>query len=233
MKVSTQADPRANQKARTRQALVAAAAELLKAGSPPTVAEAAERAKVSRATAYRYFPTQESLLVEVSQVNPAAAPMEDWLAALQGGEPEERLRQLLARFNRLALQEEVALRTGLRVYLDTWLESRRQGAAPPAVREGRRMRWLDETLAPVRARLRPAQWKRLRAALALTLGAEAMVVMKDVCHASDPEALATLEWTALTLLQAALDEGAKPAGPAARPEAVPPQGSRTVSARCW
>jgi AcrR family transcriptional regulator len=210
MTVSTQADPRANQKERTRQALVTAAAELLKAGSQPTVAEAAERAKVSRATAYRYFPMQESLLVEIAQVNPAAAPMEDWLLRLQESEPEERLRQLLARFNRIALDEEVALRTGLRVYLETWLESRRRGESPPAVREGRRMRWLDETLAPARAQLRPAQWKRLRSALALTLGAEAMVVMKDVCHATDDEAVATLEWAALALLRAALQEGPKP-----------------------
>ncbi|MBD0273630.1 MAG: TetR/AcrR family transcriptional regulator, partial [Acetobacteraceae bacterium] len=57
MPVSRQADfhpapdPRANQKERTRAALVAAASELLRRGTPPTVAAAAEAAKVSRATA--------------------------------------------------------------------------------------------------------------------------------------------------------------------------------------
>ena len=53
-------DLRANQKERTRAALVDAAKALVRAGAPPTVAEAAERARVSRATAYRYFPTQDS-----------------------------------------------------------------------------------------------------------------------------------------------------------------------------
>lgn len=198
-------DPRANQKERTRSAVVAAATQLLKDGAQPTVAQAAELAKVSRATAYRYFPTQEALLVEVAQVNPAVEPVERWLASLEGGEPADRLRGLLGRFNSLALTEEVALRTGLRVYLDIWLESRRRGEAPSAVREGRRTRWLDEVLEPVRQQLQPAQWRRMRSALALTLGIEALVAMKDVCHLSDEEALATLEWAALALLRAGLE----------------------------
>jgi len=202
-------DPRANQKERTRSAVVAAATQMLREGIRPTVAEAAERARVSRATAYRYFPTQEALLVEVSQVNPAAEPVEQWLAQLEGGEAEERLRGLLATFNPIALREEVTMRSGLRSYLDAWLESRREGVEIPAVREGRRMRWLDEVLAPVRRQLPPARWKRLRHALALTLGIEAMVVMKDVCHASDSEALAALDWAAQALLRAALEEARK------------------------
>jgi hypothetical protein len=35
-----------------------------------------------------------------------------------------------------------------------------------------------------------------------------MVVLKDVCQASDREALATLEWAAQALLRAALQEAA-------------------------
>lgn len=201
-------DPRANQKERTRAAVVAAATQLLRQGAQPTVAEAAELAKVSRATAYRYFPTQEAMLIEVAQVNPAAEPVEQWLAHLEGGEPKDRLNGLLSTFNDVVLREEIALRTGLRVYLDTWLESRRRGEVPNAVREGRRTRWLDEALDAVRREMRPAQWRRLRSALALTLGVEALVVMKDVCKLSDEEASATLEWTAQTLLRASLENAA-------------------------
>jgi tetracycline repressor-like protein len=46
--------------------LIAAADELFAAGQVPTVATVAERADVSRATAYRYFPSQESLLLETT-----------------------------------------------------------------------------------------------------------------------------------------------------------------------
>jgi AcrR family transcriptional regulator len=204
-------DPRANQKERTRAAVVAAATQLVRQGAQPTVADAAELAKVSRATAYRYFPTQEALLIEVAQVNPAVEPVEQWLARLEGGEPEDRLSGLLGTFNGVAVSEEMALRAGLRVYLDTWLESRRRGEAPAAVREGRRTRWLDEALEPVRREMRPAQWHRLRSALALTLGVEALVVMKDVCNLSDEEALATLVWTAQALLRAGLQSAPTPA----------------------
>jgi AcrR family transcriptional regulator len=207
MPVANQPASRENQKARTRQALVAAATELLRSGGAPTVAEAAGHAKVSRATAYRYFPTQESLLVEVSRVNPVAAPVEEWLAKLEEPDPEARISQLVTRFNRIAVQEEVTLRTALRSYLDTWLQSRGKPDTP-AVREGRRMRWLDEALAPVRKQLKPAQWKRLRNGLALTLGIEPMVIMKDVCHCTNEEAVASLEWAAVSLLRAALEEAA-------------------------
>src|SRR5918997_4358132 len=93
-------DPRANQKERTRAALVTAAAELLRRGAaPPTVAAAGEAAKVSRATAYRYFPTQEALLIEVAELSPAVAPVEAALAALPpGGDAEARLLRLLDAF---------------------------------------------------------------------------------------------------------------------------------------
>src|SRR5258708_17638888 len=55
---------RANQKLRTRNAIVAAAAELSGTGSDVTMPEVARAALVSEATAYRYFPDLVSLLRE-------------------------------------------------------------------------------------------------------------------------------------------------------------------------
>ena len=57
---------RANQKARTRQAIVRAAGALLAKGAKPSLDEIAEEAKVSRATAYRYFPGLDALLSEAA-----------------------------------------------------------------------------------------------------------------------------------------------------------------------
>lgn len=198
-------DLRANQKERTREALVAAAKDLARAGAAPTVAEAAKHARVSRATAYRYFPTQESLLVEVSDVTPMVAPVEDMLAKLDGDDAEDRLAKLIDTFHPIVVAEEVPLRAALRVYLDTWLEARRRGLTAPRVREGRRMRWLDVALEPARRQLPKAEWRRLRSALALTLSIDALVVMKDVAQLDDEEALSVLRWAALTLLRASLD----------------------------
>jgi hypothetical protein len=126
------------------------------------------------------------------------------LQQLTGDDAEARLAALLDKFGPIVVAEEVPLRTALRVYLDTWLEARRGGDTTPKVREGRRMRWLDTALEPARRQLTRAQWRRLRAALALTLSIDALVVMKDVAQLDDEEALEVLHWAALALLRAGL-----------------------------
>lgn len=219
--ISPGKDRRANQKERTRQALVEAARGILRAGTPPTVARAAEQARVSRATAYRYFPTHESLLLEAGNITPATQPVEDLLRNLPSEDPEARLLALLDRFHPIVVAEEASLRTALRTYLDTWLESRGRGERSVPVREGRRMRWLERVLEPVRSELGEAQFRRVRAALALTMSIDALVVMKDVCRIdSDEEAQAVLRWAATALLRAGLAEAR--GRPARRVRRAPP-----------
>jgi AcrR family transcriptional regulator len=208
-----QDDPRANQKARTRAALVEAALELQRQGATPTVAQAAARARVSRATAYRYFPTQEALLVELA-VTPGVARVEEVLANLTTNDVQERLLRLLDTFGPIVISEEAPLRRALSVYHDTWLRSRRHPELGlPVVREGRRMRWLDRVLGPLTG-LSDHEKERLRAALALTLGMDSVAIMKDVCGLDDDEALGVLRWAATSLLRAALDD--------VRPLSTPP-----------
>ena len=192
---SSYRDLRANQKG-TRAALVDAAKALVRAGAPPTVAEAAERARVSRATAYRYFPTQDSLLIEITDVTPVVEPVEQRWRNWESGDPEARLAKLLDTCNPIMVAEEARLRMALRVYLDTWLEARKAARRCRKLREGRRMRWLDTARAGEK-KLSKAEWRRLQAALALTLNIDALVVMKDVAHLDNEEALETLRWAAL------------------------------------
>jgi hypothetical protein len=44
------------------------------------------------------------------------------------------------------------------------------------------------------------------AALALTLGTESIIVMKDVCRLDDDDAIAVLRWAATAILRTALRE---------------------------
>jgi AcrR family transcriptional regulator len=202
-----QADRRANQKSRTRTAISEAALELRRQGRTPTIAEAAEQARVSRATAYRYFPTQEALNVELQETARLAEPVEEALARLDSDDIEERLLLVLDTFNPTLIEVEADMRRILLVYQDTWLRAHRAGDEPPTVREGRRMRWLDQVLQP--ANHLPADRRQLlQAALALTIGGDSISIMKDVCKLDDQQALATLRWAAQTLLRASLAEDA-------------------------
>lgn len=206
-----QEDPRANQKARTRAAIVEAASELRDAdGETPTVARAAEAAGVSRATAYRYFPTQEALAVELADMPALTEATEAALAALDTDDVEERLLRLVDTFNPVVFAAEEPMRQALRVYLDTWLRDARATAEPPALRVGRRMRWLERVLAPTD--LPETERRRLMAALALTIGGDSMVIMKDVCGLEDDEALDVLRWAAVVLLRAGLADAPGGAG---------------------
>jgi hypothetical protein len=128
----------------------------------------------------------ESLLVEVSDITPALAPVETLLANTATGDVEQRLLSLLDTFNQIVMAEEEHVRTGIRVYMDTWLRSHRNGDDAPVVREGRRMRWLETVLAPS-GDLPPERKRLLQAALALTLGPEAIITMKDVCRLDNDE----------------------------------------------
>lgn len=216
--MTTPHDPRANQKQRTRAAIVAAATELLRNGIEPTVGAAAAAAKVSRATAYRYFPTPESLQLEVVGVTPAYAPIDRLVDTLSGDDVTARMAAFVAAFNSRTFEDEARMRMALRVYLDTWFANRNAKGVAPAVREGRRMRWLSQVLSPAQKGHSKEKWRRLEAALALTIGADAMIVMKDVCGLDDHEAQETLNWAAQALLRAGLAEIAD-----ARPQRRPPK----------
>jgi hypothetical protein len=104
------------------------------------------------------------------------------------------------------LSDEALIRTGERIYMDTWLANQPDGNHTP-VRAGRRMRYIDEALRPLGDRLGEPAQKRLRCALALALGTHAVIAMKDSAGLDDDEEIvATLEWAAGALLRTALHD---------------------------
>ena len=77
----------------------------------------------------------------------------------------------------------------------------------PIVREGRRTRWIADTVEPLRDTVPDAQLRRMEAALCLVIGGEAMVVMRDVCGLEPEDALAVTRWAAEAILRAGLHDG--------------------------
>jgi AcrR family transcriptional regulator len=209
--VSRQDFGRTNQKRRTRRALIEAAAQLLREGKQPTVAEAAETALVSKATAYRYFPTLQSLLMEAAleQGSPDLAAI---LRDVPADDAATRFAAICAAIHRMVVADEALFRMMIRATQDQWLAQAWTGVedAPP-LREGRRLEMIDAALAPLAQRLPADVYRRLRLGLCLAVGAEALVVLKDVCGLEPDEAL-DIQLTVGTSLIASAEREAQSAG---------------------
>jgi hypothetical protein len=68
------------------------------------------------------------------------------------------------------------------------------------VREGRRVRWFNQVLAPLRGTVPDADLDRVVAGLSLLVGGDALVVMRDVCGLDATAAADVAECAARTLL---------------------------------
>src|SRR5580765_8148178 len=116
--MSASGKPRVRQTQRTRRALIAAADELFAEGRVPTVAAVAERADVARATAYRYFPTQEALLLETTFLGDSDALRGLPELAQAIDDPGDRLAEAVRTGAEWTLEREARLRMILRASLD-------------------------------------------------------------------------------------------------------------------
>ena len=205
---------RMNQKRRTRSALKAAAAEFLRRGETPTVAQVAAAALVSKSTAYRYFPSQEMLVAEVLLDEAVRPDLEAVCAAARPPAPAAaRLDAVVRADHALVVKHETAFRTALRVMLAPGAD----GPAEIPRRPGNRLRYLTDALEPLHDRLGAERLERLVAALAMCVGIESLLVTADICALPPEAGLGVKRWAASALLQAALAEtaGAEGGSPSA------------------
>jgi AcrR family transcriptional regulator len=199
---------RLNQKTRTRTALLQAAVELVREGTPPSIPAAAERALVSVATAYRYFSSAEDLWWEASTstyeqtVEQSARQVE-----AAGTDPQARLEALIRSTGFLMLDDQLPYRRIAKNALDQWF---RQQAAPDEervpVRQGRRKDQIRQAIAPLADQLPDTAMDRLAHALGLLVGAEPMISLIDAIGLDVPEAKQTLLDAARWMLTGALAE---------------------------
>jgi AcrR family transcriptional regulator len=193
---------RPNQRRRTRKELLQAAARLLKQGRTPSLDEVAEEALVSRATAYRYFPNIEALLVE-AELDVAVPDPDTVLAGLPGADPVARLERVDEALHETIAKNEVQMRLMLARALE--FSIRKQNGNDIPLRQNRRTPLIDAALAPARGRFGAKRYAVLRAALALVIGTEAMVVCRDVLQLKDDEARKIRRWAIRALVEAAVD----------------------------
>lgn len=191
---------RANQKQRTYQALLDAALGLSDAGQQPTLRDIAKKAMVSRATAYRYFPSVDALIHE-AYFGRGAVPFDTFIAP--GTDPVEAAGRAAEVMNRLLLGNEPGVHIVERAFMQIWLDN-----APDdrPSRMARRMHYINPIVDSLSDRLDEASRVRLRTALAMTMGTEAVLAMRDVAGASREQAIAAGIWAAQSLIRQALAE---------------------------
>jgi len=196
---------RSKQKQRTRKDLLTAAARLMKNGRMPTVAEVAEEAGISRATAYRYFPAPDLLLAE-APVDGAVPIPEKLFSGDASTDPVRRLERAERALHDMCYANEAQLRVMLARSLD--LPARRAGEGIP-VRQNRRVPLIEAALAPVRSRLDDAAYDRLVAALAHFFGTESMIVFRDVLRMRPRRAREVKSWAIRALVRDAIRESSR------------------------
>ena len=196
---------RFRQRRRTRAAIVAAAAELLRAGRTPSVNDVAEAADVSRRTVYLYFPTLEQLLLDATLGMLSQAAVDEAIeAADTDGDAESRVAAMV---HALSSMTNETLTLGRSLIRLTVAPGEDDGDAPGAPRRGyRRVEWIERALDPLRGTLEPAAFERLVSGLAMVVGWEALIVLQDLRGLDGAEQVETTLWAARALIRAALDD---------------------------
>lgn len=186
---------RANQKARTRKAIVDACRDLTRSGGEVTMPKVAERALVSEATAYRYFPDLVSLLQEaLAGLWPEP---EQALAPVAGSrDPAERVAFAAEYLMAGVHSYEGSVRAMIAHTLTVPGSAR---AARPGIRFG----LIDWALAPFEDTLAAEAMAQLKLDLAVAVSAEAFFTLTDLCGLPPGRAIASAARTAASLTRAA------------------------------
>jgi AcrR family transcriptional regulator len=176
------------------------AIRLMQHGHVPSVSDIAEAAEVSRATAYRHFSSQASIIQ--AAVNEALGPILDWSS--DSTDAEERISDLIAfaypRMNR----HEATHRAALRLALDQW-ERSHAGTVDGETRivRGNRKMLLTAAARPLLNGVGAKTFDRLIQSLSLLFGVEALIVLKDIWGLDGREAEKVADWAAHALVRAA------------------------------
>ncbi|MFG2965672.1 MULTISPECIES: TetR/AcrR family transcriptional regulator [unclassified Streptomyces] len=185
-----------SQMERTRSAIVAAARDLADTGAEITMPKIAAAARVSEATAYRYFPDLLSLLR-------AAVMSEDLVAVLRsvtrGDDPVERIGQAAEVLGRAVLRRQGAVR----VVVSSTIAKPSMAKGRPAHRFG----LIEHALAPWIEKSGSAgrpDVEQLVRGLALVISAESLFALLDLCDLAPEDAIAGLVTTARQMTAAAV-----------------------------
>ncbi|WP_145543801.1 TetR/AcrR family transcriptional regulator [Yersinia frederiksenii] len=189
-------------RARTRRLLIDTAMSMYEQGAFPSITEVANAAQLSRATAYRYFPTQSALVS--AMVDESLGPILSW----QPTQPNarQRIAELLSFAYPRMLQHEGVLRAALHLSLQQWADDRNHSNNEDKLVRGNRKRLLKLAVEPLEGKLEPEALQRVIYAFSLIYGSEVFMVLKDIWHLDEAGIQDVTQWMGKAiLLQAETD----------------------------
>jgi AcrR family transcriptional regulator len=195
--------PERGPRARMRRLMLDTAMRLMQQGVVPSVSDVAEAAEVSRATAYRYFPSQAALIQ--AAVDEALGPILGWSSKSPAA--DQRVAELIAFAYPRIHNFEVTHRGVLWLALDQW--RRRQAGTlgtEPQITRGHRKALLRDAIAPLKRQMSRQAFDKVAQSLSLIFGIEAIVVLKDIWGLTDEQARQVAVWAACALVRTALAE---------------------------
>ncbi|MBX3584060.1 MAG: TetR/AcrR family transcriptional regulator [Rhizobiaceae bacterium] len=195
---------KAGPRARTGRLMLETATRLMQSGVTPSVSEVAEAAGVSRATAYRYFPSQAALVDAV--VDEALGPILSWRPV--GDDAAKRVAELVDTGLPRIEAFEATFKAALKLSLEQWAKGHAGtlGEEQPFSR-GHRIDLLKTALHPLEGKISATSLDRLAQGLSLVFGVETLTVLKDIWKLDGQETKSVAQWVAGALVQAALEEG--------------------------
>jgi AcrR family transcriptional regulator len=201
--------------ASTRQRLLDSAIGLIgEAGHVPQISAVARAAGVSRATAYRYFPSRSTLIGAV--VDFSLGRVRRFESELDSA--EARLDELFGTtFTRFA-EFEPQMRAALQLSLEHAALEKAGNLGEAPYRRGYRVAILRKTFAPLKPTMPPRSFDRLCKAMSLLFGIEPYVVLKDIWGCDNEEIGHIAFWMARGLLACAQSEAGNVVPAETKPE---------------
>lgn len=191
---------------RTFNRLISTALSLFEDGKLPSVSEVASHADVSRATAYRYFPTHSDLVSAI--VSESLGPILTWLPDSQ--KTEEQIQELLLFAYPRMFQYEGALRAALQVSLQQWAAARSSTVkVEKRLVRGHRKDILAMIVEPMKDDFSPEIIEKVKRSFSLIYGSEVFLVMKDIWNMDNAEVIKINQWIATAIYNQAIKDNEK------------------------
>lgn len=175
---------------RTFEHLLHTAVSILDEGHELTITELADKSGISRATAYRYFPTQSDLISAV--VDHSLQPILHWQSDEQ--DVGQKMNDFLSFAFAQMIKHEGAIRAAMRLSLQQWVTDRSASSSnSEKFVRGNHKEVLSNLLQPLQSQLNEELNNKLIYTLSIIFGSQ-ITVLKDVWNLDDSYIVSLSQW---------------------------------------